>query len=396
MHHGISPPFLPNMARNRFEFGGGAYSPASLFTPGTLGVFFDPSDLSTVFQDAAGTTPGAVGSVVGLLLDKSKGLALGAELAVNGDFTDPTGWVLGAGWAISAGRAIKSAGTASGMTRSATLTAGKWYKATFVVSDASAGTCATAFTGGTQVTGNLSGANGPRTEYIQALPGNSAVGVTANAAFNGTIDNLSIVEIQGNHASQATTASKPILRRNATTGALYLEFDGVDDFLSTAAIDFTATDEVTLFAGVRKLSDAATGMVVETGAGTVPASFYMLAPAAAATANYRFLSNGTITGAATATSPASYAAPHSAVLTGQGDISADLSILRVNGTQVATSAADQGTGNYGNLPLYIGRRAGTSLPFNGHLYGLTTVSRLATAAEIASNEMWLNQKTGAY
>lgn len=54
---------------------------------------------------------------------------------------------------------------------------------------------------------------------------------------------------RNNHAYQTVSASRPILQRNATTGAYYLEFDGTDDFLQTANIDFTATNKVSLFAG---------------------------------------------------------------------------------------------------------------------------------------------------
>lgn len=36
---------------------------------------------------------------------------------------------------------------------------------------------------------------------------------------------------RNNHAYQTTSASRPILRKNAVTGANYLEFDGVDDSL---------------------------------------------------------------------------------------------------------------------------------------------------------------------
>ena len=60
---------------------------------------------------------------------------------------------------------------------------------------------------------------------------------------------------RNNHAVQPTSASRPILRKNATTGAYYLEFDGSDDFLKTNDINFTSTDKVSLFAGVVKLSD---------------------------------------------------------------------------------------------------------------------------------------------
>ena len=51
---------------------GGGWSPLSLFASGEQGVWYDPSDFSTMFQDSAGTTPvTAVGQPVGKILDKS-------------------------------------------------------------------------------------------------------------------------------------------------------------------------------------------------------------------------------------------------------------------------------------------------------------------------------------
>jgi hypothetical protein len=51
---------------------GGAFSPLSLFTGGVVGAWYDPSDLTTLFQDSAGTTPVTADSdPVGLMLDKS-------------------------------------------------------------------------------------------------------------------------------------------------------------------------------------------------------------------------------------------------------------------------------------------------------------------------------------
>ena len=50
----------------------GGFDPLSLFAGGTEGAWFDPSDLSTLFQDSAGTTPvTASGQPVGKMLDKS-------------------------------------------------------------------------------------------------------------------------------------------------------------------------------------------------------------------------------------------------------------------------------------------------------------------------------------
>ena len=47
------------------------WTPASLFAGGEEGGWYDPSDLTTVWQDSAGTVPGAVDSPVGRLEDKS-------------------------------------------------------------------------------------------------------------------------------------------------------------------------------------------------------------------------------------------------------------------------------------------------------------------------------------
>ena len=184
----------------------------------------------------------------------------------------------------------------------------------------------------------------------------------------------------------------------ATTGFLpYLRFDGVDDSLSTNSISFTSTDKMSVFAGVRKLSDAAIGVPVELSANTSAntGAFVFAAPATTANANYFWGSRGSaaLVGATTTNS---FASPITNVFTGLGDISGDLSALRLNGAQVAQSTADQGSGNYGNYPLYIGRRNNASLPFNGQLYSMVIVGKAVTAGELSSTETYVNQKTGAY
>ena len=88
----------------------GSFTPASLFTPGVNGAWYDPSDFSTLFRDAAGTVPvTAVGQPVGLMLDKSKGLVLGNELVTNNDFSSGSNWTrIGTG-----GTVLISGGVAS-------------------------------------------------------------------------------------------------------------------------------------------------------------------------------------------------------------------------------------------------------------------------------------------
>lgn len=70
--------------------------------------------------------------------------------------------------------------------------------------------------------------------------------------------------------------------------------------------------------------------------------------------------------------------------------------LRIDTNQVATSNASQGTGTYGNYPLYLFRRGGTSLPFNGRFFGLIVRGAQSTASQIASGETYMNQKSKAY
>lgn len=197
---------------------------------------------------------------------------------------------------------------------------------------------------------------------------------------------------RNNHASQTVSASRPILQRNATTGAYYLAFDGVDDFLVTNNIDFTATNKVSLFAGVRKLSDVGDGMLVESSPdlNSNNGAFYLAAPLGAAP-TYSSGSKGTIRQNATAFG---YNSPISNVIASRISTSLDTNILRVNATQVASSSADQGAGNYGNYPLFIGRRGAYSIPFNGHIYSLIGISRLTTDAETLALEKAIAKATG--
>ena len=247
------------------------FSPASLFSSGEQGVWYDPSDFSTLFQDAAGTIPvTAVEQPVGKMLDKS-------------------------------GR--------------------------------------------------------------------------------------------GNHATQTTTASRPTLQID-TAGNYFLSFDGVDDSLVTGNINFTATDKMTVFAGVRRLVDFPNGCLVELSSDTLSNNGALVLLAPSISGSYRFFSRGTtLQGAGTGNF---VLAPDTSVITGIGDISGDVVSIRRNSTAVETNSADQGPGNFGNYPLYIGRRAGTTIPFNGRLYGLVVRGALSSTAEITSAESYMNTFTRAY
>ena len=186
---------------------------------------------------------------------------------------------------------------------------------------------------------------------------------------------------RGNHLIQSTLVSRPILRQNSTTNAYYLEFDGVNDFLVTEnAVDFRAKNEVTLFAGLRKLSDAALGMVMELSPTTIGnnGTFYMTAPNGT-TGNLAFGSKGT--SLVSAQTENMFAAPISGVFYGYANIAKSICSSQFNAGALRSFTTSQGTGNYGNHLLYIGRRGGSSLPFAGHLYSLVVTSRAMTTDE---------------
>ena len=175
----------------------------------------------------------------------------------------------------------------------------------------------------------------------------------------------------------------------------YLAFDGSDDSFSTSSIDFSGTDEMTVFAGVTKLSDVAAAMLIELSANAVSnaGAWNIQAPVTGGNLEYRYLGGGS-TFRSVLDSGA--AAPRTDVLTATQDISGDAMELRRSGVSVGTSALDQGTGNFGNYPLFIGSRNNASLRFNGRIYSLIVLGRTATAAEIAATEAWVNSRTGAY
>ena len=201
-----------------------------------------------------------------------------------------------------------------------------------------------------------------------------------------------------NHAFQTTSASRPILRKNAVTGANYLEFDGVDDFLVTNSTDFTSTDKISLFAGVRKLSDSLQA-IAETGGEDMnrAGTFYLLSGGGFVNSNgYASISFGTEVGenedkiAYTTT----YPAPDDAVLSVKHDISNSLSSIRRNSVVGVDGIGDKGTGNFSNHPLHVGAVSGYDNCFNGHIYGLIGVGKLVSDNETTAIENELAKQVG--
>lgn len=173
----------------------------------------------------------------------------------------------------------------------------------------------------------------------------------------------------------------------------YLKFNGVNQWLQTNSIDFSYTDKMFVSVGGRKLGTSGAALVELSAIYSTNPAFAVFAPSTLKDA-YGARSRGTATVVldADGTQPS----PVTTVFSVVCSISGPLVSLRLDGVQDAASTADQGTGNYGNYPLYIGARAGTSLLFNGNLHQLVVAGKQASDAEITATETFINQKTGAY
>lgn len=397
-----------------------------VFKSGAQGFAYDPNDLSTMYQDAAGTVPvTAAGQPVGLVLDKSKGLRLEKNLVLgdgkhegsllhisrfdsNGAVSDLS---LNTVNPLSGSKDVRyrltSASTSGALRPIMTVlvsekpVVGSFYEFSFKYRVISGEAKILVYHSGlsTHIMNHTLTGEGTF-KIVMAYLGTGVEEPTlyfGESLFDMQMDDFEYRKIQGNHAYQTTSASRPILRKNAVTGANYLEFDGTDDFLQTSNIDFTGTDKMSLFAGVRKLSDAATGVVCElsNNSDASVGTFRLSAPAYSGASKYSIGSRGNVgVIAQAATTDVSFNAPNSSVLTTKAQISNDSVLLRLNGSQVELNTADQGTGNYGNYPLYIGRRGGTSLQFNGHLYSLIGIGKLTTDSETITLEKAIAKNTG--
>ena len=376
---------------------GGGFSPLSLFASGEQGAWYDPSDLSTMFQDAEGTTPvTAVGQPVGLILDKSKGLVLGPELVTNGNFSVGTGWTLSGTTTISGGLLnAASPGSEFIATQSVPFVSGKTYELTIVVPTITSGNVSVVYGVGTNVTAITVVSSGTFKSRVAAGSGNSELRlVSSGSGFTGTIDNISIKELPGNHASQATAAACPLLQNDGVNN--YIAFDGVDDALATASIDFTSTDKLSVFGGFRKIDDTARMLCeLSPNGGVVNGTFYMVSGTDLGFLTYSSLGHGsTVAGVSTTAGTSVGSTDDTAVLSATHDISGDLSTLRRNAVAGTSGTGDKGTANFSNNPLYIGARAASSVFFNGRLYSLIVLGRLATTQEITDTEQWVAGKTG--
>ena len=193
-----------------------------LFASGEPGFWLDPSDLSTMYQDVAGTTAvTAVEQPVGLILDKSQGLVLGAELVTNGGpFTNTSGWAntTPANGTLSASGGLLTLTTTNidFATFAITTVVGKWYKvAATIASAACPGFYAIRKADDTAVTTNIvtfiNTSTGSGGGYFLATATTSYIVLQINGAGTASISLASCKSLAGTHYYQSTAGVRPVL-----------------------------------------------------------------------------------------------------------------------------------------------------------------------------------------
>lgn len=216
-----------------------------LFANNEQGFFYDPNDLSTMFQDAAGTVPvTGAGQPVGLMLDKSRGLNFLPYIVDQKNFTDLSGWFVSAAISaeVVAGEVELTCGGSIGSS------AANWFRpalANQVISYSvwEMSFDATHVSGGSLQAGAGYGvgleisptANEGTKKRYTALSAQFPANPRYPCVFGGAlgavwrISNITCRQLAGNHAGQFTSAARPILQDTPRR----IDFDAVDDKLIT-------------------------------------------------------------------------------------------------------------------------------------------------------------------
>lgn len=194
------------------------------------------------------------------------------------------------------------------------------------------------------------------------------------------------------------TTSRPILRQDAN-GIYYLDTDGVDDWMRTAAtVDFSGSDKITLVQGLHKRNDTAAIFNELSTNANIGSAFFVVSGLNASYGRYSSVGTGSYTGGLSGNvayfSAALHTAPDTAILSATHDIAGDLSRIWRNGIAGIDGTADKGTGNFGNDYVYFYARSGLSSRFNGRDYGQFAISRLLSDEDRAKVQNVFNVAMG--
>lgn len=169
--------------------------------------------------------------------------------------------------------------------------------------------------------------------------------------------------------------------------------------LATPAIDFRSTAQMTVCVGINVLDSGSAGVAVELGtdvnAAANSGSFLIGAPGA--TTDHSLYLRGT----STIRAAVNNVSDGDDIITGLFDISQAtkeleliprLNYSQLTGSQITWTGTDAGTGNFGNLPLYLGSRSGLGTPYGGKIYQVIVRGAASTTTEVYQIETFTDAK----
>lgn len=346
------------------------------------------------YLDSAGTTAATVDNPVGLVLDAANS-ALGSELYPQPDFNAATGLVLtqptSGSTTVSGGVArinsIDATNASIGTSANLGTVAGKLYKYTInVVSSTGSGV---RFDAGGVVGIVTLNSSGIKTGYFTATA-NAGANLARAGATDTSIDSLSIKEVTGIHALQATTANKPILRY--ASGKYSWQFDGTDDYLSGSSRLFNVIDNHVIVAGVTNTKPSGTSSVFSEGNTAAAESFYNLRVLSNAVA-VGVRANDGVTLVTTATVPLSLSETGVIAVNGTGGT---IKIRKNGGTWTAGAVAPSPVtlNSFGIGVLFRANGASNADYFQGSIYPIIVIKSTVTDTELLTLEKFVGMLSG--
>ena len=168
--------------------------------------------------------------------------------------------------------------------------------------------------------------------------------------------------------------------------------------LVTPSIDFTGTAQMTVCVGLNVLESGSAGVALELGTSvaSVNGSFSIGAPSS--TADHSVNLRGT----STINARVANVVDGDDIITGLFDISQAtkeleliprLNYVQLSGAEITWTGTSAGTGNFGNLPLYIGSEgASKTLPYGGKIYQIIVRGAASTATQVYQIETFTDAK----
>ena len=410
--------------RSRFRFGAAAFNPSGLFASGAQGAWYDPSDLSTLFQDAAGTTAvTAVEQPVRLMRDKSGRsnhatapndasrpvLRSRYNLLTFSEQFDNAAWTKSS-VTVTANTDTAPNGTLTADTLAATgangttlgslvLVAGSYTFSVWLRRKTGTGNIdISAHSGGTWVTQTITSSwarytvtqtltAGTRTPGIWIVTSGDEVYAWGAQLLTAADQTATGGAYQRVAAATDYDTSNPVWRP-------YLAFDGSDDSMTISSGINNVFQNVgggTTWAGYNATS-AINAVVVFVSSNT-SASATRAGVIPNASGGRRLDADSFVSA-----TDSGFAVNNTYVATNVSDWAGGNVIRRTNGVQVASTAYSSGAGNTSNTASLLVSLGANSSPLAnflaGRLYSAIILGRTATASEIASTEAWVAGKTG--